>query len=180
MGAADVPGPRDTATKQIRGGCMTARRGLVRLGVTAGAATAALGLLAGPQASAATGRTAEAYTGWQTSLSGLTHQQFATSCSDLFKGPVISDDGDGNVVASVNSFSMHCDQGVTVAPNALPWTLKAHGDNTPGSTFTVAGINVNITTGQGTCRYTGSVSATAMDQGYYMSGTLSRQSTGCG
>ncbi len=159
---------------------MTARQRLVRLGVVAGTATAALGLLAGPQASAATGRTAEAYTGWDTSLSGVTHQQFATSCGDVFKGPVTSDDGNGNVVAGINSFSMSCDQGVSVTPNALPWTLTAHGNNTPGSSYTIAGINVNITTSQGTCRYTGSVSGTAMDQGYFMTGTLSRQSTGCG
>lgn len=159
---------------------MTARQRLVRLGVLAGTATAALGLLAGPQASAATIRTAEAYTGWDTSLSGVTHQYFATSCGDLFKGPVTSDDGNGNIVASINDFSMSCDQSVSVTPNALPWTLQAHGNNTPGSTFTISGIDVNITTPMGTCRYIGSVSATAMDQGYYMTGTLSRQSTGCG
>lgn len=158
---------------------MTARRRLM-FGVVAGAATAVLGLFAGPQASAATGKTAEAYTGWDTSISGLTHQYFATSCGDVFKGPVTSDDGDGNVSASVNSFSMNCDQGVSITPNGLPWTLEAHGNNTPGSTFTITGIDVNITTAQGTCRYTGSVSGTAMDQGYYMDGTLYRQSTGCG
>ena len=159
---------------------MTARQGMVRLGVVAGTAAAALAVLAGPHASAATSRTAEAYTGWDTSLAGVTHQQFATSCGDVFKGPVTSDDGSGNVTASINSFSMSCDQGVSVTPNALPWTLTAHGNNTPGSTYTITGINVNITTGQGTCRYTGSVSGTAMDQGYFMSGTLTRQSTGCG
>jgi len=159
---------------------MSARHRLVGLGAVAGTASAALALLAAPQASAATGQTVEAYTGWVTSLSGVTHQQFATSCGDLFKGPVTSDDGNGNIVASINSFSMSCDQGVSLTPNALPWTLKAHGNNRPGSTFTIEGINVNITTAQGTCRYTGSVNATAMDQGYDMTGTLSRQSTGCG
>lgn len=159
---------------------MTARQRMVRLGMVVGTATAALGLLAGTPAFAATGKTAESYTGWQTSLSGLTHQEFATSCGDVFKGPVTSDDGNGNVTASITSFSMSCDQGVTVTPNALPWTLKAQGNNTPGSTYTIQGIDVNITTAQGTCRYTGSVSGTAMDQGYYMSGTLSRQSAGCG
>ncbi|HEY7050482.1 MAG TPA: hypothetical protein VH373_24925 [Jatrophihabitantaceae bacterium] len=158
---------------------MTARPRLVGLGAIAGAATALM-LIAAPQASAATARTAEAYTGWDTSLSGLTHQQFATSCGDVFKGPVTSDDGHGNIVAGVNSFSMSCDQGVSVTPNALPWTLTAHGNNTPGSSYTIAGIDVNITTAQGTCRYTGSVNGTAMDQGYFMAGTLSRQSAGCG
>jgi len=159
---------------------MTTRQKLTGLGIAAGTATMALGLLAAPHASAATGRTAEAYTGWDTSLAGVTHQYFATSCGDLFKGPVTTDDGKGNITASINTFSMNCDQGVTVTPNALPWTLTAHGNNTPGSTFTVQGIDVNITTAQGTCRYTGSVSATALDQGYDMSGTLSRQSTACG
>lgn len=159
---------------------MTARRTLVGLGVLAGTATAALGLLAGPQASAATGRTAEAYTGWDTSLAGVTHQYFATSCGDLFKGLVTSDDGQGNIVASIDTFSMSCDQGVSVTPNALPWTLTAHGNNTPASTFTIADIDVNITTTQGACRYTGSVNAMALDQGYDMTGTLSRQSAGCG
>lgn len=158
---------------------MTVRHSLLKLGVVAATATAA-GLLATAQASAATGRTAEAYTGWDTSLSGVTHQYFATSCGDVFKGPVTSDDGNGNIAASINSFSMSCDQGVSVTPNALPWTLTAHGNNTPGSTFTITGIDVNITTSLGTCRYTGSVSAVAMDQGYDMTGTLSRQSTGCG
>lgn len=159
---------------------MTARRTLVGLGVLAGTATAALGVIAGPQAGAATGRTAEVYTGWSTSLAGVTHQYFATSCSDLFKGPVTSDDGHGDIVASIGTFSMSCDQGVSVTANALPWTLTAHGNNTPGSTFTIAGIDVNITTAQGTCRYTGSVKATALDQGYDMTGTLSRRSAGCG
>jgi hypothetical protein len=159
---------------------MTARQSLLGLGVVAGVATSALALLAGPQASAATGRMAEVYTGWDTSLSGVTHQYFATSCDDVLKGPVTADDGNGNIVASINSFSMTCDQGVSVTPNALPWTLTAHGNNTPGSTFTIAGIDVNITTSQGTCRYTGSVNATAMDQGYDMTGTLSRLSAGCG
>ena len=152
----------------------------VSLGVAAGVVTAVTTLIAGPQASAATGRTAEAYTGWQTAISGLTHQYFATTCSDVFKGPVTSDDGHGGIVAGVDEFSMSCDQGVTVTPNALPWTLTAQGNNTPGSSFTVHGIDVNITTSQGTCRYTGSVSGRALDQGYYMTGTWSRQSTGCG
>lgn len=153
----------------------------VLAGVVAGTATAALGLLTGPQASASTDRTAESYTGWETSLSGVTHQQYLPSCSDLFKGPVTSDDGGGNIVASINSFSMTCDQGISVTPNALPWTLNAHwtgGD--PGNSYTIEGIDLNVTTSQGTCRYTGSVTGTAMDQGWYLDGTLSRQSTGCG
>lgn len=152
----------------------------VSLGVAAGVVTAVTTLIAGPQASAATGKTAEVYTGWQTTLSGVTHQEFVTTCGDLFEGPVTSDNGNGGIVASIDDFSMNCDQGVTVTPNALPWTLKAQGDNTLESTFTVQGIDVNITTSQGTCRYTGSVSGQALDQGYYMTGTLSRQSTGCG
>jgi hypothetical protein len=158
---------------------MTVRTRLRGLSAAASIAVA-IGLLAGPQASAATGRIAEVYAGWGTSLSGVTHQQFAASCVDLFKGPVISDDGHGNIVANINDFSMTCDENVSVVSSALPWTLAAHGNNTPGSTFAIAGIDVNITTAQGSCRYTGSLKAVALDQGYGMTGVLSRQHTGCG
>lgn len=130
------------------------------VGIAAGSATAALALLAASPASASTSG-AIGYTGWVTTLSGVTHEQFATSCGGTFKGPVTSDDGNGNYVASINSFSMNCDQGVSVTPNALPWTLAAHGNNSPGSTFTFEGVDVNITTAQGTCRYTGSINGVA-------------------
>lgn len=141
----------------------------------AGAGAVALAILAGPQASASTGETVEVYTGWDTALSGVTHQYYATDCGDVFKGPVTSDDGNGDVVASIGNFSMNCNQGVSVTPNAMPWTFNLHG-----GVFTIEGIDVNITTSQGTCRYTGSVQGSPEDQGYYMTGTLSRQSTGCG
>jgi hypothetical protein len=118
------------------------------------------------------------YTGWDTSLGGVTHEYFAPSCGDVFRGPVTSSDGSGDVVARIDSFTMSCDEGVTVAPHSLGWTFTSTG---AGRSFTLAGIDLDITTSQGTCRYTGSVQGTKDDQGlYFMTGTLERGSAGCG
>lgn len=158
---------------------MTARRRLVKLGTAAGAAAAALAILAGPQASASSGETVLGYDNGGFAISGVTHQQFAAQCGDLFSGPVTSDDGNGNVSAKIDKFSISgCNQGVSVTANALPYTLTLK----EGHSFTIQGFDVNITTSQGTCRYTGTVQGGPEfpPTTYALTGTLSRQSAGCG
>lgn len=161
---------------------MTVRTRLVKFGASAGAAAAALAILAGPSASAAT-ETVQAYSGsFGFNIGGVTHQEFATECSNTFSGPVTSGGGSGSVVASIDKFTVdHCDQGVSVTVNALPWTFKGQNVNN-GGFFTVEGIDVNITTANGTCRYTGT--GTGGQQfpptTYDFRGTLTRQSGGCG
>ncbi|MBN6544864.1 hypothetical protein, partial [Actinacidiphila bryophytorum] len=164
---------------------MTARRRSVQLGALGAGAAAAL-FLGATQASPAAASPAGAtqvptvvgYTGWDTSLGGVTHEYFAPSCGDVFRGSVTSSDGSGDVVARIDSFTMTCDEGVTVAPHSLGWTFTS---TSGGRSFTLAGIDLDITTSQGTCRYTGSVQGTEDDQGlYFMTGTLDRQSAGCG
>lgn len=158
---------------------MTLRRRMVKLGTAAGAGAAALAILAGPEAFAAT-QTVHGDGGIY--IGDVTHQEFATECSNTFSGPVSSGGGSGSVVASIDQFTVdHCNQGVSVTVNALPWTFKGQSVNN-GGYFTVEGIDVNITTADGTCRYTGS--ATGGQQfpptTYDFRGTLTRQSGGCG
>jgi hypothetical protein len=155
---------------------MTTRKRLVDLGVGAGAVAVALGLFAGPQASASTG-TVSLNNDIGMAFSGVPHQDSVTTCQILWQGPVTSNDGNGNVAANIDSSSTSCDQGVSVTSNTQPWALNFHS-----GIFTIDGIDVNITTSQGTCRYTGSVKGIATDQTnlYMVSGTLSQQSTGCG
>lgn len=162
---------------------MTARKTLVKLGTAAGAGAAALAILAGPQALASTGGTVQGYnSSFGMDFGGVTHEQYATECSNTFSGPVTSDDGNGNIVASIDNFSItNCDQGVSITANALPWTFKGANINNGGS-FTIEGVDVNITTAQGTCRYTGTMEAGPEfpPNVYDITGTLSRQSAGCG
>src|SRR5262245_40033284 len=120
---------------------MITRRTSARLGVVGGTAAALLGVLAAPQASAATRETFVVYTGWNTFLSGLT-QPYAANCGDVANGPVSVDDGHGDLVASVDSFSMSCDQRVGVTPNAMPWIFTVTDG---GSYFTIKGVDVNVT-----------------------------------
>jgi hypothetical protein len=161
---------------------MTLRRRMVTLGTAAGAGAAALAILAGPQASAAT-ETVQGYSGsFGFNIGDVTHQEFATQCDNTFSGPVTSGGGSGSVVASIDKFTVdHCDQGVSVTVNALPWTFEGQNVNN-GGFFTVKGIDLNITTAKGTCRYTGT--ATGGQEfpptTYDFRGTLTRQSGGCG
>jgi hypothetical protein len=154
----------------------------VTLGAATGAAAAALGILAGP-ASASTSKTAEGFGSFY--ISGVTHQAFAAQCGDLFQGPVTSDDGSGDVTAKINQVSIdNCNQGIRVTANALPWTLTLQGDASTSSQFTLQGVDLNVTTAQGTCRYTGTLGGNLTLPGqpglYFFSDSLSRQTAGCG
>jgi hypothetical protein len=162
---------------------MTAgRRTLVKVGVAAGAALAALALVAGPQASASTGGSVKGYGNLQfanQSSSPDGSPTILTNCSDVFTGPVTADNGSGGIEANIDRFSFGpCESGTSVTAIALPWTLNLQED----SNYTIEGFAVDITTPRGTCRYSGPVRGDMEFPGgiYTLTGQLTRQTDGCG
>ncbi|MFD0856035.1 hypothetical protein ACFQ07_27595 [Actinomadura adrarensis] len=70
-----------------------------------------------------------------------------------------------------------CQDGTRIVPRALPWTLDLNED----SSYTIKGVQVTITTRQGTCRYSGTLNGFTQFPGVYdLRGSLTRQSGGCG
>lgn len=153
---------------------MAATRRLVLAGT---AAFAAVALAAVPSASASVGSSLKGFTS-----SGMvfarTDGSVLAECANVFTGRVISDDGHGAIAASIGSFSIDCQTGTRVTPKALPWTLQLQEDRG----YTIEGFDVDVTTAQGTCRYTGPVRGDMQfpDGIYDLTGLLSRESAGCG
>jgi hypothetical protein len=159
---------------------MTVARRLVSLGAVAATMLSAVALLTAPQASASEGSSVKGYGPMDFTNQPDRHGRLVnlTSCDDEFTGPVTADDGNGGIVASLDSVSFpHCNTGTSVTANALPWTLKLQENQEA----TIEGFDVTITTTQGTCRYTGTLSgAMAFQDVYTLSGTLTRQTGSCG
>ncbi|TCC44206.1 hypothetical protein E0H75_35675 [Kribbella capetownensis] len=99
-------------------------------------------------------------------------------CQNEFSGQVTSDDGNGHVKASIDNVRIDCFNGTSATLNALPWKLDLLEDRG----YTIDGVDVNITTSRGTCRYTGSVNGVMEFPGgvYDMRGSLTRRTGGCG
>ena len=145
--------------------------------VKACVAVAALAVAAVPQASAAA--TAESVHGF--SSTGMdfinSDNSVLAQCQNEFSGRVTSDDGSGRVTAYVDSIVVNC-SGARVTPSALPWTLNLLEDRG----YTISGVDLNITTARGTCRYTGAFEGfMQFPNGVYdLRGSLTRQSGACG
>jgi hypothetical protein len=159
---------------------MTIGKRLLKVRVATGAAVAALAFVAAPQASAS----ASAATG---SVHGFTSSgmEFINSdnsvlgeCGNQFSGRVRSDDGSGHVIAAIDTIAIDCSDGTRVTANALPWTLDLLKDRS----YTIAGVNLSITTSKGTCRYAGQLNGGMQFPGgvYDLRGSLTRQSGACG
>lgn len=153
---------------------MNVQARLAKLAAATGVGVATLAFIAAPQASAATsGEMVKAQGG----ADFLTDSGTLASCSNVFSGPVTSDNG-SEIVASLNNVSFPtCSAGTRVTPNGVPWTMHLFGN----SAFTIDGFDVNITTPQGTCRYAGDVRADMQFPGIDdLIGFLTRQTAGCG
>lgn len=164
---------------------MTARGSwLMRLGVSIGAALAALAVAA-PLVSAAPAPPKRFSSVRGFSEDRITFGSLA-ACQDIFTGPVTFQTGTGHIKADINSVTYNfCDSGTSVTANALPWKLDLQRD----VSYTISGVDVDITTAQGTCRYTGTLNGVG-DNGvgagdhfpdvYDTRGTLNLQTAGCG
>jgi hypothetical protein len=156
---------------------MTARGiRLMTLGLAVVAAVAALAVAAPPASAARPTKSVNMFSEDRT-LFGL-----LAACQNIFRGPVTFDNHIGRIKADINSVTFNfCDTGTSVTANALPWKLDLQRD----ISYTISGVDVNITTSQGTCRYTGSING--LGQGaenfpdvYDLRGTLNLQTAGCG
>jgi hypothetical protein len=149
---------------------MTTGKTLVRLGVAAAAAVATLAITA-PQAiaSSSISGSVKGFSGQPTAFGTL------TSCQNVFTGKVTA--GGSQTVASVGQVAFtFCQTGTSVTPNALPWTLTLNA----GSSYTIEGFDVNITTPRGMCRYSGTASGVNQFPGVYdLRGLLTRRTAGC-
>ena len=104
-----------------------------------------------------------------------------TTCQNVFHGHVTVNRGPrqgGEIRIDDISFSpCDSDAGMSVRARNLPWTL----DLDRRAQLTVSGVDLNLMTRNGTCRYTGSLGgAQSFDGVYTISGSLARRSTGCG
>jgi hypothetical protein len=147
------------------------KRRLANPSLVAGTALAALALFTAPHASAAAG-SVRGYSQEPTRFGSL------ASCQNVFTGSVTADQGDGRIVAAVNDvrFSF-CRPGTAVTAAALPWTL----DFRENSGYTINGVQVNITTYRGVCRYSGTLNGFMQLPGAYdLRGSLSRRNGDCG
>ncbi len=88
----------------------------------------------------------------------------------------------GRIKADIESVTFNfCDTGTSVKANALPWKLDLQRD----ASYTISGVDVNVTTSQGTCRYTGSIDGVGQGAQFFpdvydLRGTLNLQTAGCG
>jgi hypothetical protein len=148
---------------------------LVTIGLITATATA---VLAAPAAASA----GDPVHGWGGPMS-FTNQTDPlvnlTSCSNEFHGRKTVDHGTGpGTEVSVDTMSFTCEPGTSVTPRALPWTFTL----TDNGGAVLAGVDVDITTPSGTCRYSGDLANGAFQfpNVYSITGALSRRSTGCG
>ncbi|WP_329481442.1 hypothetical protein OG555_04705 [Kribbella sp. NBC_01484] len=151
---------------------------LVKVRIAAGAAAAALAFAAAPQASAsAAAKSVHGFTSTGMEFINSDNSVLA-ECGNQFSGRVTADDGGGEVKAAIDNFIVSCNDGTRVTPNALPWTLDLLKDRG----YTIDGVDLNITTSKGTCRYTGTVNGVMEfpDGVYDLRGSLTRRSGTCG
>jgi hypothetical protein len=147
------------------------KRHLVNPSLAAGTAVAALALVTAPHASAA----ATSVKGFSTSP---TRFGSLAACQNVFTGPVTANLGDGRIAAAVNDVKFSfCEPGTGVSARSLPWTLDLKVD----SSYTLKGVQLNISTYRGVCRYGGTLNGFMQFPGAYdVRGTLSRQYGDCG
>lgn len=149
---------------------------LVNVGVGVAAASAAV-MAAAPSASAGTGDPVHGWGGM--SFANQTNPVAnLTSCSNEFHGRLTEDhDGGAGTTARVDDFSFLCEPGTSVTARALPWTLSF---TTNG--VVLSGVDVDVTTPEGTCHYTGDLTNGAFQfPGVYsIAGALHRRSGDCG
>jgi hypothetical protein len=166
-------GDRYRPWKQSEGECMTTRGSrLMKLGVAVVAAVAALAV-AVPSASASLpASSVKGFSEDRTTFGSL------AACQNIFTGPATFDNHIGRIKADIKSVTFNfCDTGTSVTANALPWKLDLQRDDS----YAISGVDVNITTSQGTCRYTGSIDGVGQFPDVYdLRGTLNRQTAGCG
>jgi hypothetical protein len=102
-----------------------------------------------------------------------------TTCSVAFRGPLLWDAGmwyGGQIAVDELSFA-NCTGGARVSANAV--AQRAWGIDGTHSTV-LYGIDIDVTTPNGTCRYTGTMYGFHSHDRSHHSGPLYRQSRGCG
>lgn len=151
---------------------------MFRVGVGLLAAGAAV-VLAAPAAPAATG---DPIHGWGSYMSFANQSQpltTLTACSTEFHGQLTAGGGGATgTTIRVDDFSFGCQPGTSVTAQALPWTFEF-------TNYGVAlrGVDVNITTPQGNCRYSGDLEYGAFQfppNIYSVTGALHRRGGDCG
>lgn len=150
---------------------------LFELGMAIGVAVAAMAF-SPPLASAAPVQrpsTVKGFSEEPTSFGSL------AACQHVFTGPVTFANAIGHIKADIDSVMFFCGTGTSVTANNLPWKLDLQTD----VSYTLSGVDVDINTADGTCRYTGSVDgvtegAEIGPNVYDLRGTFSRQTGGCG
>jgi hypothetical protein len=159
--------------KQSEGECMTARGSrLMKLGVAVVATVAALAIAAPSASASLPASSVKGFSEDRTTFGSL------AACQNVFTGPVTFDNHIGRITADIESVTFNfCDTGISVKANALPWKLDLQRDDS----YTISGVDVSITTSQGTCRYSGSIDGVGQFSGVYdLRGTLNLQTAGCG
>jgi hypothetical protein len=160
---------------------MSATRKLINFGLIAVSAVAAPALAGGAPAFAASSQPPEGSTIRGVQMGEGTQLGDLTTCTESFSGSVTEsgDAGDGFTV-DINQFSFtQCDQDTQVTLNRMPGALTVDAI----ALWTIRPMDVDITTPDGTCRYTGSLGdSTGFFSGTQLRGTgfLHRQSGGCG
>ncbi|HEX4816596.1 MAG TPA: hypothetical protein VFV66_27970 [Nonomuraea sp.] len=108
---------------------------------------------------------------------------FATlgRCANEFTGRVTVDRGAGRGgEISIERISIgNCDSGLTVRPQGLPWRLTLDSSRT----IAVRGVELELGTARGTCRFAGDLLHGFFDDTmglYNIGGVLQRRSSGCG
>jgi hypothetical protein len=155
--------------------------GFVAAAVIAAAVLAAPSSTAASSASSLSASTGDPVHGWggPISFDNQTEPPVSlTSCSNEFHGHKTVDHGTGiGTRVSVDDISFTCEPGTSVTPHALPWTFEitSTGD-------VLAGVDVDVTTSQGVCRYRGDLvnGAFQFPNVYSITGSLRRSSDACG
>jgi hypothetical protein len=101
-----------------------------------------------------------------------------TTCSVSVGGHVTGQEqfGGGSISLDQVSFTA-CSSGATVTVNALPWTLGT----APTLSAALFPADVNITTSQGTCRYSGSLLGYTNGSGtWFFTEPVFQRTAGCG
>jgi hypothetical protein len=128
---------------------------------------------------------ASAFTNWPTgTVTGISDERGfdigdLTTCSASFSGPLLWDAGmwhGGQIAVDELSFA-NCTGGARVSVNLVD--QRAWGMDGTNSTV-LYGIDIDVTTPRGTCRYTGSLSSYHPVDRAFHSGPLFRKSAGCG
>jgi hypothetical protein len=145
---------------------------MAKSGAVAGAVVAASVLIAAPQASASTsGGSVKGYSGQPTAFGSV------AACQHVFTGSVTAQYS-GRITAGIGNVTFNfCKPGTSITAKGLPWTLNLDENRS----YTLNGVQVNITTYRGTCLYGGTLNGFMQYPGVYdLRGSLTRQSGACG